>query len=201
MIGSLRGTLQLKGLDRLIVDVCGVGYLVSVSSQTTAQIPQEGEEVQLICHTHVREDAIQIFGFARAEEMQLFEMLISVSGIGPKLALAMLSGMPVEDLVEAISAADHKRIQAVPGVGKKTAERVVVDIKDKCAKMFVGSPAPGAGARGVDTDVSDVVDALVGLGYKRPRAEKAAKLAAAKAGPEASPEEVLRRSLAAMMEA
>ena len=198
MIGSLRGTLQQKGLDRLIVDVGGVGYLVSVSSQTLAELPAEGEAAQLICHTHVREDAIHIFGFARMEELQLFEMLISVSGIGPKLALAMLSGMPVEDLVGAISAADHKRIQSVPGVGKKTAERVVVDLKDRCAKVFVGTP--GAPAAAPDADLDDVVDALVGLGYKRTRAEKAARLAAARAGAETSPEEMLRRSLAALME-
>ncbi len=201
MIGSLRGTLQFKGLDRLIVDVGGVGYLVSVSSQTLAQLPQEGEEAQIVCYTHVREDAIQIFGFARAEEKQLFELLISVSGIGPKLALAMLSGMPVEELVGAITAADHKRIQAVPGVGKKTAERVVVDLKDKCAKVFTGAPAPGAIDGGPDADVGDVVDALVGLGYKRSRAEKVARLMAAKAGSQATPEEVLRRTLAALMEA
>ena len=198
MIGSLRGTLQQKGLDRLIVDVGGVGYLVSVSSQTLAELPAEGERAQLVCYTHVREDAIQVFGFVRQEELQLFEMLISVSGIGPKLALAMLSGMPARDLAGAISAADHKRIQAVPGVGKKTAERVVVDLKDKCARVFVGT---GAGPVATpDADVSDVVDALVGLGYKRPRAEKAASLAAAKAGPEVRPEEMLRLSLKALME-
>ncbi len=199
MIGSLRGTLQQKGLDRLIVDVGGVGYLVSVSSQTLAELPGEGEAVQLVCHTHVREDAIQVFGFVKAEEMQLFEMLISVSGIGPKLALAMLSGMPVADLVGAISTADHKKIQAVPGVGKKTAERVVVDLRDRCAKVFVG--APSAAAMEPEADVGDVVDALIGLGYKRARAEKAARLAAAKAGPDVGPAEMLRRSLAALMEA
>ena len=198
MIGSLRGTLQKKALDGLIVDVGGVGYMVQVSSQTLAVLPGQGQEAQLVCHTHVREDAIQIFGFSEPEELQLFLMLLSVSGIGPKLAMTMLSGMTVQDLVTAISSADHKRIQATPGVGRKTAERVVVDLKERCARVFASSSAAPAAAP--DADVSDVVDALVGLGYKRPRAEKVARLTAAKLGPDVAPEELLRKTLAAMID-
>ena len=201
MIGSLRGTLTMKGLEGLLVEVGGVGYLVQISAQTLAALPPEGAEATLRCHTHVREDAIQIFGFSRAEELQLFELLLSVSGIGPKLALTMLSGMTVEDLVAAISAADHKRIQATPGVGRKTAERVVVDLKDKVARVFAAAAMSVAAPPVAAADEQEgVVEALVNMGFKRPAADKMVRRVADQQGEGVGREALLRLSLAALME-
>ena len=156
MIAALKGVVAEKNLQRVVVDVGGVGYLVNVSMQTLADLPAVGEPVQLRCHTHVREDALQIFGFTRALEQQAFELLILVSGIGPKLALTALSGMPVERLLGAIAHADHAALQRIPGVGKKTAERVVVELRERCAKLKPsgaaraggGSTVGGVGVRG-----------------------------------------------------
>jgi holliday junction DNA helicase RuvA len=194
VIGSLRGTLQQRGLDRVIVDVGGVGYLVLVSSQTLSALPAIGEPVQLLCHTHVREDALQIFGFAAVAEQQAFELLIAVSGIGPKLALTTLSGMPVRELVEAIAAEDHRRLQTIPGIGKKTAERMVVELKERCA-LLAGELAPAEPGRpAAPAPPAEVVEALVNLGYKRQAAQKAVERAmAGEAG--RPPEQLLREAL------
>lgn len=171
MIASLAGTLQQKSLGGVVVEVGGVGYQVMVSSQTIADLPQEGEQVRLLCHTHVREDALQLFGFAEQLERRAFELLIAVSGVGPKLALTILSGMPLSDLIEAMASADHRRLQTIPGVGKRTAERLVVELKDRFGKLAAGDGKQTAGRRVGPGD--EVMEALVGLGYKRGLAEKA----------------------------
>jgi Holliday junction DNA helicase RuvA len=202
MIASLTGTLTHKDLQSVVLDVGGVGYLVSVSSQTLAELPMEGQQARLLCHTHVREDSLQIFGFLAPEERQAFELLILVSGIGPKLALTALSGMPVGELVSAIASGiasgDHKRLQRIPGVGKRTAERMVVDLKERCARLAVTSPAP-AGRAAADHG-AEVAEALVNLGYKRGLADKAVKQALLRLDPAAGPEKLLREALQTMAE-
>ena len=192
MIASLRGILQEKGLDRIIVDVGGVGYLAHISTQTLSALPQVGEPVHLFCHTHVREDALQIFGFTCTEEQCVFELLILVSGIGPKLALTALSGMPVGELVEAIAGADHRRLQTIPGVGRKTAERMVVELKERCATLAreISPARPHAGGL-----AGDVIDALANLGYKRSMAEKAVALVVEKNEEPLGQERLLREAL------
>ncbi len=198
MIASLRGIVLDKALDSVVVEAGGVGYRVFVPSPALADLPQVGQETRLHCYTHVREDALQIFGFLGNEDRETFELLITVNGIGPRLALTMLSGLPGGDLLDAIAAADHKRLQRVPGVGKKTAERVVLELQEKCGRL----PRPDApAAPGQPPDHGpEVVDALVNLGYKRARADKAVERAAASAGADATPEALLRDALAVIAE-
>ena len=173
MIASLRGTLVGKAPNRLIVDVGGVGYDVQVPLSTFYVLGDEGTAVTLRVHTHVREDAIALFGFATALELDLFNRLIAINGIGPKLALAVLSGIEPNDLVRAIRLQDVARLTAIPGVGKKTAERIGLELKDRLpAAMQSPEPAPHA-ASPQDQMRDDLLSALINLGYQRPAAEKA----------------------------
>jgi Holliday junction DNA helicase RuvA len=200
MIASLDGKVVEKSLQRVVVDVGGVGYLIHVSMQTLAELPAVGEAVRLLCHTHVREDALQIYGFLQAAEQQAFELLILVSGIGPKLALTMLSGMPVTELLDAIASGDHRRLQSIPGVGKKTAERVVVELRDRCGKLSEVTTSPRPPTRG-GAAVEEVVEALVNLGYKKAAAEKAVAVATRANGAEVEgPEQLLRAALSGLAE-
>jgi holliday junction DNA helicase RuvA len=169
VIAHLAGTLREKGLQRLVVDVGGVGYDVQVPLSTYYVVGEPGSPVELRVYTHVREEALQLFGFATAMERQLFERLIGVSGIGPRVALAVLSGIETSDLVRAIRQADVARLTRIPGVGRKTAERIVVELRDRLPD-----------APGVDTEAriggdarTDVLSALANLGYQRSAAEKA----------------------------
>ncbi len=177
MIAQLTGALALKSPEQLIIDVNGVGYLVSVSLNAFYKLPEAGERVQLLVHTHVREDALQLYGFLDRAEKELFLLLTSVSGIGPRLAMNILSGTPTRDLLDALDAGDLARLVAIPGVGKKTAERLVVELRDKI-KNLRGMPAtePGRAATGIE---AEAVSALVNLGYKRNEAENAVKKACA----------------------
>lgn len=171
MIAHLTGLLRQKTLETCVVDVGGVGYEVFVPLTTLSQLPQEGERVSLFVHTAVREDAISLYGFASARERTAFRLLISVSGVGPKLALSILS-IAADDLVRAISSGDLSRLSSIPGIGKKTAERLVLELKDKIAKTFTVSPASAeAAAEGED----DLISALINLGYKEPAAKAAAR--------------------------
>ncbi len=189
MIGALRGTLRRKDTAALIVDVGGVGYKVSVPLSTYYELPAAGAEIDLRIHTHVRDVAIELYGFGSAAEQSLFEALISVSGIGPKLAVTVLSGMEVEILVRAIANADVARLTTIPGVGKKTAERVALELKEKVVKIM---PTDATGPAGVR---EDVLSALLNLGYKRPHAEAAL----AQLGDDVTEfEELLRQSLRAL---
>ena len=168
MIARLRGQLAEKHLQRVVVDVAGVGYDVSVPLSTLYALGEPGAAVALRIHTHVREDAFQLFGFATVLEQELFERLIGVSGIGPKVALAMLSGIEPTDLRRAIAHADIARLTAIPGVGKKTAERVVLELKDRLPLPGDEPTAPTA------TPLrDDVISALMNLGYPRAACDKA----------------------------
>lgn len=200
MIASLSGILQEKALDRVVVDVGGVGYELHLSTQTLADLPARGEEVRLLCHTHVREDALQLFGFASMKERQAFELLIAVAGVGPRLALTILSGMDVDSLGRAITEGDHKRLQGIPGVGKKMAERLVVELRERFGRVVAAAAAVTDGPRvAIGPLDAEVVTALVNLGYKRAVAEGAVgqvtKSADEGGGQRLSPEELLRASL------
>lgn len=171
MIAFLRGQVLQKHPDRLIVDVHGVGYLVHVPLSTYYNLGEDAAPVALHIHTHVREDALQLFGFLTPLEQELFEHLIGVSGIGPKLALAVLSGIEAGELVAAVQRADIARLTRVPGVGKKTAERLVLELKDRLAKHV--APLDASPATAQDRLKDDLVSALLNLGYHRQPAEKA----------------------------
>jgi len=175
MIGHLRGTILEKTPNRVVVEAGGVGYEVLIPISTFTALPNEGSAAALRIFTHVREDALALFGFATPEEKNVFERLISVSGIGPKLGLQVLSGLPTLELVAAIRAGDVARLVRIPGVGKKTAERIVLELKDKIAGVDAsaqGAPVPGTGA-GLSGMENDILSALQNLGCSRPAAEEA----------------------------
>ena len=182
MIATLRGRLAEKAPNRLIVDVGGVGYDVAVPLSTYYTLGDPGSDVALRVHTHVREDTLALYGFSTALELQIFERLIGISGIGPKLALAVLSGIDAADLVRAVQAGDVGRLTAIPGIGKKTAERIGLELKDKLPKGIVDETAAGtdAGAPGGALR-RDLLSALLNLGYHRPLAERAVEAALARA--------------------
>jgi Holliday junction DNA helicase RuvA len=170
MLARLKGILSEKSNDHVIIDVGGVGYQVFLSALALSGIPSDGETVSLYIHTHVREDQLTLFGFATREEKAIFLRLMDVSGIGPKMAMSILSGMAPHDIVNAVVKEDLARLHAIPGIGRKTAERIVVDLKDKFIKEFGG----GASVQPADKPLyNDAVSALVNLGYQRASAEKA----------------------------
>ena len=176
MIASLKGILSKKTTDTLIIDNGGIGYEVIAPLSTFYALPEEGEEVSLHIYTHVREDAFILFGFKTVLEKNIFRLLISVSGIGPKLATNILSGIGPDILLEAIAAGDLVRLQSIPGVGKKTAERIILELKDKVRLLVIEAPS-SSGAE-VDTSVAgDVLSALDNLGYKAVLAGEAVKKA------------------------
>jgi Holliday junction DNA helicase RuvA len=196
MIAHLRGTLLEKHPNQIIVDVQGVGYDVIIPVSTFSSLPDAGAEVRLRIHTHVREDAIVLFGFNSPPEKLLFEKLISVSGIGPKLAITVLSGLATEDLVSSIRNGKVDHLVRIPGVGKKTAERMVLELRDKLEGVAGGIPAATEErASSAMTEIEqDVLSALINLGCNRPAAEAAIRKA--KSGgtaPEFEP--LFRRSL------
>lgn len=193
MIAFLRGRLLEKHPNRVVVDVGGVGYDVQVPVSSFYGLGEAGCDVSLRIHTHVREDQLALFGFGSALELQLFERLISVSGIGPKVALAVLSGIEPPDLVQAVQRSDVARLTAIPGIGKKTAERIVLELKDRLASMTAHAAAPEAASPSSPVR-DDVLSALLNLGYHRPAAEKAID-AALEASAGASFEIVLRAAL------
>lgn len=185
MIACLNGILQEKSTEKIVVDVHGVGYEVRIPLSTYGALPEPGDAVRLLVHTHVREDAISLFGFASPRERLLFEKMISVSGVGPKIAIALLSGIPPEELVAAIRTGEAALLCRVPGVGRKTAERLVVDLRDKLEPLDprqgdAASPSPAA-REGQSAVLADVVSALVNLGYP-PRDAERAVTAARRAG-------------------
>src|SRR5918912_2606744 len=202
MIAHLSGTLRAKHATSVIVDVGGVGYEVTIPVTTFYDLGEPpGALVQLHVYTHVREDALQLFGFRTERERELFTLLISVSGIGPKSAVAMLSGMSADEIVMAIRTNNYARLTSIPGVGRKTAERLVIELRDKMAALSspalaeetAAGPPPGAPAS-EDALRDDTLAALVNLGYQKAAAERAIAQAIQEGG-ELSVETLLRRSL------
>ena len=192
MIGQLRGRLVEKRPNQVLVDVGGVGYLVQVPLSTYAALGELHTEVTLLIHTHVREDALALYGFVSAREKHFFEMLLSASGVGPTLALKILSGMSVEELVPAIRGSDLVRLTKIPGVGRKTAERMVVELKDRLEVVAIEAERPAAASpAGIE---ADVISALVNLGYDVRAAEDTVGEAKRTAGT-ANFEKLLRAAL------
>jgi len=193
MIAHLRGKLLAKHPNQAIVETAGVGYDVTISVPTFSDLPAVGGDVALHIHTHVREDVIALYGFLRPSEKLLFEKLITVSGIGPKLAITILSGMAADEMVGAIRGNDIPRLTRIPGIGKKTAERMVLELRDKL-------PQPGPAAApvvAVTATEEDVLSALLNLGYQRAAAEKALA-AITKNGRGGTFDSLFRESLAAL---
>ncbi|MBI4848933.1 MAG: Holliday junction branch migration protein RuvA [Nitrospirae bacterium] len=170
MIASLKGIVQSKKPEGVIVDVNGVGYQVCIPLSSLADVPGRGETVFLHTYTHVREDVLQLFGFLSEEEKKIFTILLGINGVGPKLGLAILSGMPVQRLINAINNEDVSLLSTIPGLGKKTSARLILELKGKLPSFDIGG-GDGSSHRGSASD--DAVSALVNLGYKKPLAEKA----------------------------
>jgi Holliday junction DNA helicase RuvA len=199
MIAFLRGRVVDKQPNRVIIDVQGVGYDVHVPLSTFYEIGEVGSQVELRVHTHVREDALQLYGFLTDLERQLFERLIAISGIGPKLAIAVLSGMDPRDLLTAVQRADVARLTGIPGVGKKTAERIVLELKDRLAQIALPPAAhPAATMSEPDRLRADLLSALQNLGYHRPQAEKAIE-SAVKSMTDQTFEQALKAALRELM--
>ncbi|HJP94229.1 MAG TPA: Holliday junction branch migration protein RuvA [Pyrinomonadaceae bacterium] len=201
MIAHLSGTLLSKEPTSLIVDVAGVGYEVNIPLSTFYELADEGANVQLRIYTHVKEDALQLYGFKTARERELFINFISVSGIGPKLGIALLSGMSAEELIASIKTNNLARLTLIPGVGRKTAERLIVDLREKMTALAAaqieeqtGAKPEAVSASPEDNVRSDALSALLNLGYQRSSAEKAIDAALSEGG-EMTVESVLRRGL------
>jgi holliday junction DNA helicase RuvA len=192
----LRGKLLEKQPNRIVVDVGGVGYDVAVPLSTFYGLGEPGADVALRVHTHVREDALALYGFATALELDLFERLISISGIGPKVGLAVLSGIEPIELIGAVERGDLARLTAIPGIGKKTSERIVLELKDRLPRAHVAAVAASPeGAPEPSAVRDDLLSALMNLGYHRPLAERAVDAALKIAGRDAGFERTLRQAL------
>lgn len=201
MIAHLSGTLLSKNPNSVIVDVSGVGYEVNIPVSTFYELEDTGANVKLRIYTHVKEDALQLYGFKTARERELFINFISVSGIGPKLGIALLSGMSADELIASIKSNNLARLTLIPGVGKKTAERLIVDLREKMAALSAsqfeedgGPRTPAAEASTEDSVRSQALSGLMNLGYQRSAAEKAIDAALSEGG-DISVESILKRSL------
>ena len=199
MIASLDGVVLEKNLTDAVLDVHGVGYRVTLSLLSLAKLPEVGERAKLRIRTVVREDAFDLYGFLSRAEEELFLMLTSVSHVGPKVAINVLSGLEVEELTKAIAAGDVARLTKIHGVGKKTAERLVLELKDKMKLVSLDAQvATAGGSKAKGALVGDLVSALLNLGYKSAQAESAAQVAAERAGAEAPFEALFREALKAL---
>ena len=198
MIAFLSGKLLEKQANTVIVDVGGVGYEVSIPLSTFYELGEIGSDIRLRIYTHVREDAIQLFGFKTNRERDLYLKLISVQGIGAKSGISLLSGMSADEIILALRTEDLARLTSIPGVGRKTAERLVIELRDKVSEAALGAAAGGSSsneaATGVDAVFEDALSALVNLGYHRNLAEKALKQTVQE-GTEMTVQKLLRRSL------
>lgn len=197
MIASLRGKLLLKGINRVILDVRGVGYSVAIPLSTLEALPQEGE-VFLHIHTALRENALELYGFIDQDEKALFEMLLGVAGVGPRLALAILSGMSPDRFRQAVLTGNLHTLTAIPGLGKKSAERIVLELKEKIMKTGVRSISSAATSP-VGTLQDDLISSLVNLGYKDSIARDVAREVLRGCPPEISLEEALKMSLGVLV--
>ena len=194
MIALLRGVLVEKHPNQAIVEIAGVGYDVNIPVSTYTQLPDPGAEVRLRIHTHVREDALALYGFLTGDEKALFEKLIGVSGIGPTAAVKILSGLAAPDLIRAIQRGEVERLVRIPGVGKKTAERLVLELRDKLPALGGEEAAAPAAAAPFSAIEQDVLSALLNLGCARPQAENAVRKAKA-AGAASDFEPLFRKAL------
>jgi Holliday junction DNA helicase RuvA len=194
MIALIRGHLIQKNPGYVLVETNGIGYQLFVSLTTFYDLPESEQNVVLHAHTHVREDLLQLYGFSTLLEKELFQILIGVSGIGPKLALNILSGITPPELVHSLGSGDMARLISIPGVGRKTAERMILDLREKAQKIQTREAFPGTDRRRPDKMAEDVVSALVNLGYKKGQAEKAVE-SILRQTPEITLEKALKASL------
>jgi len=198
MIALLTGKIAYKSPEFIIMDVNGVGYRVQIPFSTYYDLPSEGNEISLNIHTHVKEDAISLYGFRSLAEKTCFQLLISVSGIGPKLGKDILSNIQATDLARAVTQGDLARLSAIPGIGRKTAERLVLELRSKVLKLETSQPAQGGGRSAASSAMTDdVASALINLGYKEGLVRKV--LAEMEIPAEAAMEEILKRALKQLM--
>ncbi|NMC72909.1 MAG: Holliday junction branch migration protein RuvA [Geobacteraceae bacterium] len=198
MIALLTGKIAHKSPEYIILDVNGVGYRVQIPFSTYYELPETGAQISLAIYTHVKEDAISLYGFRTPAEKNFFQLLISVSGIGPKMGKDILSNVQVDELAAAITRGDLARLSAVPGIGKKTAERMVLELRDKVLKMEIAPAAADGESAAPATGIEeDVASALVNLGYKEAVVKKT--LSEMRIAPDASMEDVLKQALKALM--
>ena len=198
VIAHIRGQIFSKSPNAVVLDCGGVGYELAISVATYTELGEKGASAALHAYTHVREDALQLFGFHELAEKRLFEKLLTISGIGPKLAITVLSGISAERLVGAIRGGDHATLTKVPGIGKKTAERVVLELKDKLDDMAGSAPTKEPAKPSLGAVAEDVLSALTNLGYPRPVAIKAVETAARDAGTAGDFERLFRAAIAAV---
>ena len=192
MIASIKGILSHKSIGHIIVDVQGIGYRIMVPLTTFYELPEIGQSVQLNIHTHVREDLINLFGFINQKEKELFQLMVSISGIGPRLAINILSGISADDLTRALSAGNAGKLVAIPGVGKKTAERMIVELKDRVIKISAVETV----LETIDEPIKeDALSALINLGYKSTMAQRAVDEAFEKCDEKTTLELLLTESL------
>jgi Holliday junction DNA helicase RuvA len=192
MIASVAGTVQSRRADHVVIDCGGVGYRLSASSQTLEKVPAVGRDASLLTHLILRDDGIQLYGFATEAERELFLRLISVAGVGPKMALAALSGSTPGEMRKAIAAGDAKRFQVVPGIGRKTAERVIVELRDAVAGELASETGPAAAT---ESPRALAREGLVGLGYDPLEAEEMLDVSVAELGPDTPPEALIQSAL------
>ena len=190
MIASVSGEVLVRRPDHVVIDANGVGYYLAVSTETLRSVPAHGTRATLHAHLVAREDSLSLYGFASEEERDLFLHLISVGGVGPKVAMAVLSGGPVRELLRAIAAGDAKRFQAVPGIGKRTAERIIVELREKVAGEIEGDADAASSPAGEEDPRSLAREGLLNLGYTPPEAEKLLSAAEGE-----SPEEIVQSAL------
>jgi Holliday junction DNA helicase RuvA len=190
VIGRLEGQLLEKGPERVILDVAGVGYELALPLSTFLELPDSGKTIRLCVHTYVREDQLRLYGFLREEERSAFRILLGINGVGPRLALAILSGLTVPRLVQAVQRDDRAALRGVPGVGAKTAERILVELRDKVSRIELG----GAPEPATEQDEA-TVSALLNLGYPRAQAQRAVSQALEQLGDEPSIEDLIREAL------
>jgi Holliday junction DNA helicase RuvA len=195
MISSLRGKLTARAPEGIVVETSGVGYGVLVPLSTYYHLPEIGEEVELLIHTQVREESIRLYGFSSSSEQKIFELLISIPDIGPRMAINILSGIPTPELLQAVSSRDGHRLQAIPRVGKKMAERIILELQDKLPALHLDSPSLTPVRKEEETVRSDSVQALVNLGYRKQVAEKVVNEVIKSAPARIKIEEILKRSL------
>lgn len=197
MIALISGKIAHKGISHIVVDTQGVGYRIFIPLTTFYELPEEGQTVTLQVHTHVKQDAIHLFGFYTIQERELFELMLSVSGIGPKMAMNILSGISAHELLQAISSGNLGKLISIPGVGKKMAERLILELKEKVVKKMVAENIPAGDAVTKATEVlrEDVLSALVNLGYKSNAAKDAVDRVLQDSGEALAMDQLLKKTL------
>lgn len=198
MIAYLKGSIYAKTEEQLIVDVRDVGYALEISSQTLQNLPPEGEEVELLVYHHITDNDQRLFGFLDQNEKDLFELLITVKGVGPKLGLTILSGLPAQEITGAIVQKDKSALSQIKGIGKKTAERMILELKDKMSEMVDATYQPSSGSNIAGNVKDEAVSALQSLGFKKRDAEESVELAAQKGSIDGDVQKLVKKALSQM---